>query len=190
MNTEFETQIMAHLQVLAGEIGPRYGGSPGNRAAAYVEQVLRQAGLAVEVQDFATPAWVDNGAALWLADEQLTAVPNTFSAPCDVTATAVSVCTLPELERAEIGGHIVILYGELTKSCLSPKSWFLLSAEEKRMIDRLEAGRPVAVITVQTRFGDLERTVEDAEFWLPSATVDAAVGPNCCLTLKPSSGCA
>ncbi len=177
MSIEFESQIMKHLQVLAGEIGPRYGGSPGNHAAAaYIEKVFRQSGLEVEVQDFSMPAWQDNGAELWLAGERLTAVANTFSPPCDVEAMAVPVCTLAELERTDITGHIVILYGELTKGCLSPKAWFLLSDAEKRLIDLLEGGRPAAAITVQTRPGALERIVEDAEFILPSATVDAAVG--------------
>ncbi|MBX3059130.1 MAG: M28 family peptidase [Anaerolineae bacterium] len=191
MTHELKTDLMRHLQHMAGEIGPRYGGSPGNQAAAaYIEQVFRRAGLDVEVQDFAMPAWVDNSAELWLDGERLTAVPNTFSPPCEVTATAVPACTLAELERVNITGRIVILYGELTKNCLSAKAWFLLSDAEKRLIDLLEAGRPQAVITVQTRPGDLERIVEDAEFILPSATVDALTGamlltnPNAALRLR------
>jgi len=45
---------MAHVQHLCVDIGHRPTGSPGNQAAAdYIENVFRDAGLAIERQTFA-----------------------------------------------------------------------------------------------------------------------------------------
>jgi len=59
---------------------------------------------------------------------------------------------------------------------LSPKSWFLASERELHMIDLLEKKSPAALITIQSNPGDLERLIEDAEFYIPSAVVPADVG--------------
>ena len=84
--------------------------------------------------------------------------------------------SVAELEAAELKGRIGILYGDLTKAPLSPKSWFLKSEREDHIIRLLEEKRPAALITVQTRPGDLERVIVDWEFAIPSATVPARVG--------------
>ncbi len=170
-------QLMAHLQKLSVEIGPRYGGSQANhRAADYIVQQFTTAKLVVERQKFTCPNWTDSGTQLWLNGQTLPAVSNTFSPPCDVTATAVPVSTLAELEAAELAGRIAVLYGRLSQSTLSAKSWFLISDEEKHLIELLEAKQPAALITVQQRSGDLERIIEDQDFLIPSATVNAEVG--------------
>jgi Iap family predicted aminopeptidase len=88
----------------------------------------------------------------------------------------VAVGTVAELETAELEGRIGVLYGDLTKAPLSPKSWFLKSEREDHVIRLLEAKRPAALITVQSRPGDLERVIVDWEFTIPSATVPARVG--------------
>ncbi|WP_420627835.1 M28 family peptidase [Candidatus Leptofilum sp.] len=170
-------RIMTHLQKLAGEIGPRYGGSPGNhRAAAYIAQVFADAGLQVEPQRFACPNWAENSTKLTLNNQPLPAVANAFSPPCDVTARAVPISTRQEAFNANLTGKIAILHGQLTQSPLPPKTWFLLSDEQRQLIELLETKQPAALITVQSRFGDLERLIEDADFLLPSATVNAATG--------------
>ena len=155
-------QLTAHLEKLSVAIGSRYGGSPGNHLAAeYIAQVFTRAGLVIERQKFTCPDWTDSGTKLWLNGHSLPAVTNAFSTLCDVTAAAVPVCTLKELEAAEITGKICVLYGRLSQSPLAPKSWFLISDEQRRLIELLEEKQPAALLTVQTRPGDLERLIED-----------------------------
>ncbi len=170
-------ELIKHVKHLCVEIGPRPIGSPGDHAAAdYIQGVFRAAGLDVEAQRFECPAWQDDGTSLVLDGEQLEAAANAFSPPCDVSAPAVATGTLAELEAADLAGRIGILYGDLTKTPLSPKSWFLKSEREGHIIRLLEEKNPAALITVQSRPGDLERVIVDWEFLIPSATVPARVG--------------
>jgi Zn-dependent M28 family amino/carboxypeptidase len=81
-----------------------------------------------------------------------------------------------ELETADLEGRIGVLYGDLTKSPLSPKSWFLKTDREDHIIRLLERKQPAALVTVQARLGALERVFCDWEFLIPSATVPGRVG--------------
>ncbi len=175
--SDFEVMLMAHLRQLCVTIGPRPNGSAGNHAAAaYIEQVFQEAGLEVERQQYDCPAWEEVETYLALNGTPLEAVANVFSPPCEVSAPGVAVCSLAEVVAADLTGRIAILYGDLTKNPLSPKSWFLLDEHDRRLIELLEAKQPAALITVQNRLGRLERVIEDWEFTLPSATVPAEVG--------------
>jgi aminopeptidase YwaD len=177
MLKELETEISRHLNRLCVEIGPRPIGSPGAHIAAdYIQEVLLAAGLDVEVQDFECPAWEHQGTDLTLDGERVEAAANAFSLACDVSAPGVALGTVAELEAADLEGRVGVLYGDLTKAPLSPKSWFLKSERDDRVIRLLEEKRPAALITVQSRPGDLERVIADWEFLIPSATVPARVG--------------
>ena len=126
MLTNLETEITKHLDRLCVEIGPRPIGSPGAHAAAeYIREGFGATGLDVETQDFECPAWADQATSLALDGEGLEAAANAFSPPCDVHAPGVAVGTVADLESADLEGRIGILYGDLTKTPLSPKSWFL-----------------------------------------------------------------
>jgi aminopeptidase YwaD len=172
-----EVELSRHLSRLCVEIGPRPIGSPGEHAAAeYIQEVFRAADLDVETQRFECPAWQDEGTWLTLDGEQVDGAANAFSPACDVSAPGVALGTVAELEATDLEGKIGILYGDLTKSPLSPKSWFLKTEREDHIIRLLEAKRPDALITVQSRQGDLERVIADWEFHIPSATVPARVG--------------
>ncbi len=172
-----ETDLLKHLEHLAVDIGPRPGGSPANhQAAAYIQGVFQAAGLDVEMQEFSCPAWEHVDTRLELNGETLEAAANAFSQPCDVTVPAVAVGTVAELQATELNGRIGILYGDLTKAPLSAKSWFLKSERDDQIIRLLEAKRPAALITVQAAGGELVRVIEDAEFLIPSATVNTEVG--------------
>jgi aminopeptidase YwaD len=177
MLKELETEISRHLNRLCVEIGPRPIGSPGDHAAAgYIQEVLLASGLDVEVQEFECPAWEDQGTDLTLDGERVEAAANAFSPACDVSAPSVALGTVAELEAADLDGRVGVLYGDLTKAPLSPKSWFLKSERDDHVIRLLEEKRPAALITVQSRPGDLERVIADWEFLFPSATVPARVG--------------
>ena len=177
MLPNLEVELERHLKRLCVEIGPRPIGSPGDHAAAnYIQEVFRAAGLVVEIQEFECPAWEHLGTHLSLDGDQVDTAANAFSPPCDVSAPGVAVGAVAELEAADLDGRIGILYGDLTKVPLSPKSWFLKSEREDHIIRLLEEKTPAALITVQPRVGDLERVIVDWEFLIPSATVPARVG--------------
>lgn len=86
----------------------------------------------------------------------------------------MGVGTIAELEVAHLDGSIAVLYGDLMPGPLSPKSWFLKSEREDKVIRLLEEKQPIAVLTVQHHRGGLERLIEDWEFRIPSATITPA----------------
>lgn len=170
-------QLRQHLRKLCVDIGPRPNGSPGNYAAAdYIQSIFHDCKLETETQHFGCPDWQEHETTLWLDDLHLTAVANPFSPSCMVSAQTVAAGTLAQLETAAITGRIVVLYGDLTCAPLLLKSRFPKKEREDRIIKVLEAGKPAAILTVQTRPGKLERLIEDAEFKIPSATVPAKAG--------------
>ena len=170
-------QLMSHLKHLAADIGPRPSGSQGNHAAAaYIGDVFRGAGLQVEEQRYECPAWQDQETCLELAGERLEAAANVFSPPCDVSAPALAIGTVAELEAAELRGRIGILYGDLTRSPLAAKAWPYKGERDERVVHLLEEKGPAALLTVQTKTGSMERLIEDSEFAIPSATVPASAG--------------
>lgn len=172
-----ETKLTEHLVHIVAEVGARPAGSPANHAAAeYIGDVFRAAGLDVEGQRYECPAWQSGETRLELVDERLKAVANAFSPPCNVTAPVVPVCTVAELEAAELNGRIGLLYGDLTKAPLPAKSWFLASEQDLHVIHLLEKKAPAALITVQAKPGSLERLIVDWELPIPSATVGAKTG--------------
>lgn len=166
-----------HIQKLSVEIGPRLSSTPANLAASeYIRQKLSDLGYQIEMQPFDSPAWREIGVSLEAEGNLFPAAANTFSPGCSLTAPLVSACTLAELKAADLFGKIALLYGDLTKTPISPKSWFLISEWESELVGLLEAGQPAAVITVQTRAGDIERVTEDWEFKIPSLVVSAQTG--------------
>lgn len=169
--------VFRHLKALSVEIGARPGGSVGNQAAAaYIESVYRRCGLAVEVQEFACPAWEELGAWLCLQNSALPVAANPYSPSCLVTAPVTPVHTRAELEQLDLEGKLAVLYGELVRRPLPAKAWRFKDEADARVVELLEAKRPAAILTVQHRSGEIERLIEDWEFHVPSATVSAEVG--------------
>ena len=172
------TAILAHLQHLCVKIGPRPIGSRGNLAAAdYIRDVFHTAGLAVHDQRFDCPDWLHAETRLELNGNALAAAANVYSPACDVTAPLIAVCTLAELEAAEITGHIAVLYGDLTKEPLIPKNCLLYNTDRDQTIIRLlEEKQPAALLTVHLQPACLTRLIEDWSLNIPSATVPAEAG--------------
>lgn len=174
---DVEAILTEHLHTLSETIGERPGGSPANHEAArYISQIFQAAGWEVEEQSFPCPAWIGHQTTLKMNGRPLEAAANAYSPPCDVAGLITAVGTLAELESAELSGNIGLLFGDLCQAPLSPKSWFLKSEKEDRLIKLLEEKQPLALLTVQTHPNGLERLIEDWEFDIPSATVSAEVG--------------
>lgn len=152
--------------------GPRPIGSSANHAAAdFIREEFRAAGLEVEEQPYPCTAWEVDEVNLQLGAEQLEAEANAFSLPCDVTAPLVCAGTIAELESISMHGALLLLYGDLTRAPLSPKSWFLKDERDDRVIQMLERLQPAAVIAPPTSTDYYGQLTEDWELDLPTVTV-------------------
>jgi aminopeptidase YwaD len=161
-----------HLQELAGRIGIRYIGSPGNHAAAeYIRREMEKAGLAVELQKSDCPEWTARRTVCEADGIPLSVFVDPFSPPVDVTAPVVPVCTIAELEAADLRGKIALLYGDLMEAPVSPKAWFLKTEHDNRIITLLERKAPAAVLSAQPVVPYFAHGFCDAEFSPPSATL-------------------
>jgi aminopeptidase YwaD len=173
----WENRIAEYMAVLVDQIGERPGGSPGClEAEAYILNLFAQNGWEIEKQTFLCPEWHDDGVELRLDGRLLEAVANAYSPSCEVNGPIVPISTLTELESANLNGRVGVLYGALLTAPIAPKSWFLISEREKKIIQLLESQKPLALITVQRINGGVERLIEDWEFEIPSVTVSAEVG--------------
>lgn len=175
---DMQSRILAHLNVLAVEIGERPAGSPAHhRAEAYIRGVLQSAGLSLDEVRLDFPDWSLVDAALSLNGTALALDVNPFSPGCEVTAPLLPLSTLPELEAADLRGRIALLYGELSKSPIFPINFEPVQFERDQAINRLLIEKsPAAVLAVNLHPWRRVHIFEDEDFTLPSATVNVEVG--------------
>jgi aminopeptidase YwaD len=185
MTADLETKLMNHLTHLCVEIGPRPIGSKENQAAAaYIQGFLKARGLVVERQEFPCPIWKEIDTQLEVDGQKLVAAANYFSPPCDVTAPALVMGTIAELEAAELEGRVGVMHGELMKGTgFSAKSAAHFPEHVRKAVDLLEEKKPAALVTINSKTSCLERLIRDWEFSIASVTVPAEAG----LTLLKSS---
>lgn len=177
MTSNLESRINNIVHHLSTQIGPRPSGSPGCHAAAtYIAEQMEQIGLKVEKQSFTCPDWRCESASLVHHGKAVDIAVNPFSPSCDVAAEIVPAASLAELETADLTGKIALLYGDLTRSPIACKSWFLKDEHDDRIIKALEDKQPAAVLTIQIKPGSTDRLIEDWEFLIPSATLPAESG--------------
>lgn len=166
--------IFEHLTTLTN-LGPRPIGSPANQAGAdLIASAFSAAGWQVEEQPYVCTAWQCAQSFLELDGERLDAAANAFSPACDVTAPVVWAGTLSELERVAAKGKLLLLYGDLLRWPLPPKSWFLLGEGEKKVIETLEALQPAALLAPPTATDYYGTLTEDWDLDLPAATISPA----------------
>ena len=168
---------LEHVRHLACDIGSRPIGSPANRAAAgYIRGTFEGCGLAVEMQEIVCPHWFAEQTSLELDDEMLEASANTFSPACDVAAQIIPVCTLAELEAAQISDRIPVFYGDLAQGELATKGGIYISERDRRILQILEDRRPAGIITINPTLHARWRLIEDFDLDIPSVTVSAHSG--------------
>ena len=100
---------------------------------------------------------------------------NVFSPACDVQGELLPLGTIPELEAASIEGKIVLFYGELASTQISPKSWFLRGPDDEKIFDLLVNGKPAALIASPCNSSDYEQVTEDWDLPIPAATLPREV---------------
>ncbi|TLS36182.1 DUF4910 domain-containing protein [Pseudalkalibacillus caeni] len=171
--------IMNHLNTLSTEIGCRPVGTRANQEASnYIENVFKNSGLEVEIQEFKVPDWQLIEALIELNDVRLEAKGNNFSKPCDVSGEIVPFCTIEELaSSSDLEGKIAFLYGELSKENYVPKGFTIYNPEHHQQTIRLlEGKKPSAIIFVRMEKGRNLPVINDWDFSIPSLTVSPEVG--------------
>ena len=169
-------KVMSYIEKLVVEIGPRLIGSPANQAAAdFMRDSFRSFGLQVEEQPYPCIAW-DVRSALFEADgKSLPVEANVFSPACDALGELLPLGTTPELEAANTEGKILLFYGELASTQISPKSWFLRGPDDEKIFDLLVAGKPAALLSPPCNSSDYEQVTEDWDLPIPAATLPREV---------------
>ncbi len=165
-----------HLSKLAA-IGERPAGSPANhQAAAYIHEVFTQSGLQTDDVRVDFPGWSTSECILTSRGKSFSIEANPFSPACDITAQAISVCTISELESADLSDKIVLLYGELSSTPIFPVGFTIYNPERDQTINRLLREKaPKAILTVNPQSPSQLHIIEDDNMPFPSATIPADV---------------
>ena len=170
-------QALSHVKHLSVDIGCRPIGSVANWAAAdYISNVFTESGLAVERQEIPCPDWTADQASLMLNGNVLEAAANTFSPSCDISSATIPVCTLAQLESADIAGRIPVFYGDLSQGELATKGGIYISERDGRILQILDERRPAGIITINPTVHARWRLIEDFDLPIPSITVTARSG--------------
>lgn len=162
-----------HMTKLCDVIGARPTGSEANKAAVqYAADTFKDLGLTVTLQEFPCMDWKNYGAQLTLDGVQVEVAAAEYSAPCNVTGKLVCVSNIEELKAADLQNKICVMYGELCKEPLMPKSMtFWNPVEHKEIIRELESKMPLAIITVSFLPNVPVPIIQDGDFNIPCATV-------------------
>lgn len=161
--------VTHHLIELAGHIGPRPTGSPGNwRAGEYIRAQFDRFGWQVETQWFDCLTWENGGTRLHHGGRALPVQTNPYSLPFEGCFPFVVCDSVSALERhVDLRGQIVLLMGELAAEPYMPKNFpFFAIDEQLRVLRLLGDAQPEAIVAVHD--GPL---FCDPDLHLPSVTV-------------------
>ena len=169
-------KCVSYLKTLCEEIPGRDVGSEGNRrATSFFEKELSLLGWQTEMSELDVIDWEDGRATLQVADQCFDVLVSPYSLGCSVQAPLKSASCLEELERQEITGNILLLYGDIAKEQLMPKNFVFYNPEEhQHIIALLEQKQPVAIVSATGRNAALAGGVypfpmfEDGDFDIPS----------------------
>ncbi len=177
METEKLVQkSVSYLNILCVEIEERSVGSAGNRQATdFFTKEISSFGWTTETAEMNVMDWEDGGATLQAEDNRFTVLVSPYAPGCHVRAELTAVSNIEELERAEPGGKILLLYGKIAEEQLMPKNFVFYNPEEhQRIIALLEEKKPAAIISATGRNAALAGGVypfpliEDGDFEIPS----------------------
>lgn len=183
---QLDQKCAAYMQTLCLEIPGRSVGSEGNRRATrFFKQEMASLGWQTEVSELDVIDWEDGGATLQVANQEVNVLVSPYSLGCSVQAPLISAAFPEELERQEITGKILLLYGDIAKEQLMPKNFVFYNPDEHQEIIRLlERARPAAIISATGRNAALAGGVypfpliEDGDFDIPSVYTTEEAGQN------------
>lgn len=153
-------RVMAHLKVLAGDIGIRASGTDGEkRAAEYIAQSLRDSGYQVAVEPFTFDLRYDNSA-VRLTDGNVKALALTGSPEVEARGPLVAAGTgRPEdFGLRDVKGKIVILDRGVVPFAQKAANAFGAGA--------------IGVIVVNNEDGQFRGTLGDAKVTIPVVAVE------------------
>lgn len=176
--------VRAHLGALVDGHPDRHVGGAGNESATrYVEDMLQRLGWRVDATPFEALDWEHGPARLAVEGREFVIHPGPYTPPLDAEAPLAAVDTIAALEQADISDHIVLLYGDIARDQLFPRSFDFVAAPEHRHIYALlEKKRPLAVISATGRGSGMAGAlypyplIEDGDFDIPNAYTTDATG--------------
>jgi aminopeptidase YwaD len=166
-----------YLNKLCKEIPNRHPGSPGNKeTSAWLKEVLKSYNWDVEEQPFPCLDWWEGPARLVAFDQEFEIFSGPYTLSFSGEAELVTVCSITELERAELKGKIVLLMNEIASGQLFPKNFVFYNPDEhKKIYQLLEQKQPAAVIAATGKNPEVAGSLypfplfEDADFDIPNA---------------------
>ncbi|MBO0459742.1 M28 family peptidase [Enterococcus hulanensis] len=172
--------VAGHMEKLCQEIGPRATGSAGNKLAVdYAAEKFRLLGFDVQLQEFPCMNWQNDGAELIVDGQTVEVEAAEYAMPCDVSGEMICVQTIQELQTADLANKICVMYGDLCKEPIMPKSMVFWNPEEHQAIIReLEQKQPLAVITVSFLEEVAVPIIQDGDFTVPCGTVKGKFLPS------------
>jgi len=167
---------VSYLKTLCEDIKDRSVGSSGNRQATYFfNKEISSFGWKSETSELNVVDWEDGGATLQAENINFKVSVSPYSLGCNVKEELNSISKIEDLERADISGKIILLYGEIAKEQLMPKNFVFYNPEEhQRIIALLEEKKPAAIVSATGRNSSLAGGVypfpliEDGDFDIPS----------------------
>ena len=172
--------VAGHMEKLCQEIGPRATGSSGNKLAVdYAAEKFRLLGFDVQLQEFPCMNWQNDGAELFVDGQAVEVEAAEYAMPCDVSGEMICVQTIQELQTADLANKICVMYGDLCKEPIMPKSMVFWNPEDHQAIIReLEQKQPLAVITVSFLEEVAVPIIQDGDFTVPCGTVKGKFLPS------------
>jgi aminopeptidase YwaD len=167
---------MSYLNMLCQDIEDRSVGSSGNRQSTkFIVKTLASFNWDIETAELNVIDWEDDGAILKTENNRFKVWVSPYSLGCNVKEEVIGVSDIAELERGDIAGKVVLLYGEIAKEQLMPKNFVFFNPEEhQKIIALLEGKKPAAIISATKRNPSLAGGVypfpliEDGDFDIAS----------------------
>jgi aminopeptidase YwaD len=154
-------------------------GSEGNLlATSFFAETARSFGFDVECPEFECMDWKSDGALITVDNKSYAAQASPYSRGTQAKAPLISASSTGELENLELSNKILLLHGELTREQFLPKNFpFFQVEEQQHIIQLLETGKPLAIITATTRNPEMAGALypfpvfEDGDFDIPSVFI-------------------
>jgi aminopeptidase YwaD len=173
-----------HLDKLCSQIPNRRVGSEGNRlATSFFSETMQSFGFDVVCPEFECMDWKSDGATIAVDHKIYNVQASPYSLGTQAKAPLVSASSMDELEKPDFSNQILLLRDELTKEQFLPKNFpFFQVEEQQHIIQLLEKGKPLAIITATTRNPEMAGALypfpvfEDGDFDIPSVFITEAQG--------------
>jgi len=176
MNKKFELKASEYLNTLCTIIGDRSVGSSGNiEATDFFEKTMSSFGWDIEKDKLDVMDWDCGRTEVLAGDESFEAMTSPYSKGCTVEAELVCVSDVVELEKSDLNGKAVLLYGKIAGEQLMPKNFVFYNPDEhQRIVSLLEKSGAAVIICATGRNSALAGGVypfpliEDGDFEIPS----------------------